>query len=153
MSEQPRTFAEDRFREMLRAAGCRVTAQRLLLLKLLHDCKGHASANDLYHLAGARDPRLNLSTVYRTLSKLKEAGLVHELHLDQEHHHYELVAKGTHHHLICQGCGKILEMTCFLVDEILSHIETEHDFKVTATHIEFTGYCADCQADLNSATE
>ncbi len=146
MSQHLHTFAEDKFREMLRAADCRVTEQRLLLLQLLHDCEGHAGADDLYHLARARDPRLSLSTVYRTLNKLKEVGLVHELHLDDEHHHYELAAKGNHHHLICQGCGEIVEIRCFLVDEMLSHLETEHAIKITNAQIEFTGYCADCWA-------
>jgi len=146
MPRQSHTFAEDKFREMLRMADCRVTAQRLLLLKLLHDCEGHASADDLYHMARAREPRLSLSTVYRTLNKLKETGLVHELHLDDEHHHYELADKGTHHHLICQGCGKVMEINCLFVNEILSHIETEHDFKVMNRRIEFMGYCASCQA-------
>ena len=146
MSEQSHTFAQDKYREMLRAAGCRVTAQRMLLLKLLHDCEGHVGADDLYHLARTRDPRLSLSTVYRTLNKLKETGLVRELHLDDEHHHYELANKGNHHHLICQGCGKIVEIKCFLVDGILSHIEEEHDFKVTDTQMGFLGYCAGCQA-------
>ena len=146
MSVQPHTFAEDKFREMLHTAGCRVTAQRLLLLKLLHDSEGHVSADDLYHLARSFNPRLSLSTVYRTLNKLKKVGLVDELHLDDEHHHYELVGEGNHHHLICQGCGRILEIKCFMVDEMLSHIETDHNFKVTHTQIEFLGYCADCQA-------
>jgi Fur family ferric uptake transcriptional regulator len=153
MSAHPHTLVADRFREMLRSAGCRVTAQRLLLLQLLHDSKGHAGADDLYHLARARDPRLSLSTVYRTLNKLREAGLVHELHLDQEHHHFELAAEDSHHHLICQSCGKVLEMKCFLVDEILSHIEAQHDFKVTGTQMEFVGYCVDCQAGLPSTEE
>ncbi|UCC61919.1 MAG: transcriptional repressor [Anaerolineae bacterium] len=146
MPGQSHTFAEDKFREMLRAAGCRVTAQRLLLLKLLHDSEGHAGADDLYHMARARDPRLSLSTVYRTLNILKEVGLVHELHLDDEHHHYELAAKSTHHHLICQDCGNVMEINCLFVNEILSHIEAEHDFKVMNRRIEFMGYCANCQA-------
>jgi Fur family ferric uptake transcriptional regulator len=146
MSVQPHTLIKDKFREMLHAASCRVTSQRLLLLELLHDCDSHVGADDLYHLARSQDPRLSLSTVYRTLNKLKEVGLVHELHLDDDHHHYELVGKGNHHHLICLGCGKIIEIRCFLVDEILTHIEADHNFKVTHTQIELTGYCADCQA-------
>ncbi len=149
MSDQSHTFAQDKFREMLRAAGCRVTAQRMLLLKLLHDCEGHLGADDLYHLARTREPRLSLSTVYRTLNRLKRTGLVCELHLDDEHHHYELADKGNHHHLICQGCGKIIEIKCFLIDEILSHIEEDHDFEVTNTQMEFLGYCADCQSVKN----
>jgi len=145
MPDQPHTFVEDKFRDMLHGAGCRATVQRLLLLKLLHDCQGHVGADDLYHMARARDPRLSLSTVYRTLSKLKEVGLVHELHLDDEHHHYELAGRGSHHHLICHGCGKVVEIKCFLVDEVLSHIDKEHDFRVTSTQMEFLGYCANCQ--------
>lgn len=146
-----RSLAEEKLREMLREAGCRVTAQRLLLLKLLHDSQGHAGADDLYRLARAHDRRLNLSTVYRTLNKLKEVGLVHELDLDGEHHHFELAGRGSHHHLICEQCGKIIEVKCFLVDEVLSHIEQEHGFKVTNTRMEFRGYCADCWAKLQSA--
>jgi Fur family ferric uptake transcriptional regulator len=146
MLEQPHTSVEDRFREMLRSAGCRVTAQRLLLLKLLHDCEGHVGANDLYHMARARDPRLSLSTVYRTLSKLKEVDLIRELHLDDEHHHYELVGRGDHHHLICQRCGRVVEINGFLVDEILSHLEKEYGFRVVGMQMELLGYCADCQA-------
>lgn len=145
MSQKSRTFIEDKLREMLRASGCRVTSQRLLLLKLLHDYEGHVGADDLYHIARVHDPRLSLSTVYRTLGKLKEVGLVCELHLDDEHHHYELADKSNHHHhLICQGCGRVVELRCFLVDEVLSHIEAEHGFKVTNRQMEFLGYCANC---------
>lgn len=146
-----RSLAEEKLREMLHKAGCRVTAQRLLLLRLLHDSKGHAGADDLYRLARAHDPRLNLSTVYRTLNKLKEVGLVHELHLDGEHHHFELAVRGSHHHLICEQCGKIIETKCFLVDDVLGHIEQEHGFRVTNTQMEFRGYCADCGAKLQLA--
>jgi Fe2+ or Zn2+ uptake regulation protein len=89
---------------------------------------------------------LSLSTVYRTLSKLKEVDLIHELHLDDEHHHYELVSGDNHYHLVCQGCGKVIEIDSFLVDEILSHIEKEHCFRVLGAPIELLGYCADCQA-------
>ncbi|MFZ5918050.1 MAG: Fur family transcriptional regulator [Chloroflexota bacterium] len=152
MAEQPHSFAEDKLREMLHQARCRVTSQRLLLLQMLHDAEGHVGADDLYHLARQRDPRLSLSTVYRTLGKLKEVGLVDELHLDDEHRHYELMGKGDHHHLICERCGRVTEIKCFLVDEILAHIEAEHDFTVTGTRLEFLGYCRDCSQAQQSSS-
>ena len=127
-----------------------MTSQRLLLLRLRHDCQGHVGADDLYHLARPHDARLSLSTVYRTLNTLKEARVVHELGLDDEHRHYELAGKGPHHHLICQACGRIFEIKCFLISDILSHIEAEHDFRVTDTHLEFAGYCADCLSERES---
>ncbi len=137
--------ADDKYRDMLHTAGYRATAQRLLLLRLLQDGKGHVGADDLYARAHARDPRLSLSTVYRTLNSLKQAGLVRELHLDQDHHHYELADKEDHYHLVCQGCGKILEVECFVIDEMLSRIEDRYAFQVTGTQMEFVGFCADCQ--------
>lgn len=150
MPKQNGDYAEERFKEILGEAGCRVTSQRLLLLRLLHDHQGHVGADDLYHLARPHDSRLSLSTVYRTLNTLKEAGVVHELDLDDEHRHYELAGKGPHHHLICQECGRIFEIKCFLISDILSHIEAEHDFKVTSTRLEFAGYCADCWLEKES---
>jgi Fur family ferric uptake transcriptional regulator len=153
MHRKPRKSMEDTFRDMLHTAGYRATAQRLLLLRLLQDNKGHTSADDLYARAHARDAHLSLSTVYRTLNSLKEAGLVRELHLDQDHHHYELADKADHYHLVCQGCGKVLEVECFVIDEMLSRIRDRYRFQVTGTQMEFVGYCADCQARPRSAEE
>ena len=130
---------------MLHEAGCRVTAQRVLLLRLLHNCESHVGADDLYHLARASDPHLSLSTIYRTLNSLKQAGLVRELHLDEEHHHYELAGKGNHHHLVCCDCGKVTEVDSFLIDNMLARLQAQYKFQVIDTPIEFVGYCADCQ--------
>jgi Fur family ferric uptake transcriptional regulator len=153
MQSKPSRSAEDKFRDILRTAGYRATTQRLLLLRLLQDNKGHTSADDLYARAHARDPRLSLSTVYRTLNSLKEAGMVRELHLDQDHHHYELADKEDHYHLVCQGCGRVLEVECFVIDEMLSRIQDRYQFQVTGTQMEFVGYCAGCQARQRSAEE
>jgi Fur family ferric uptake transcriptional regulator len=144
---------EGRLREMLREAGYRATAQRLLVLRLLQNTKGHAGADDLYTSAHARDPNLSLSTVYRTLNSLKEAGLVRELHLDQEHHHYELVDGAAHYHLVCQTCGKVIEVECSLVDDMLSRIQDRYEFQVTGSEMELVGYCADCRTTLPPTDE
>jgi Fur family ferric uptake transcriptional regulator len=146
MDRKPAQSAENRFRDMLHRAGYRATSQRLLLLRLLQDSRVHTSADDLYARAHARDPHLSLSTVYRTLNSLKEAGLVRELHLDQDHHHYELAGKEDHYHLVCQRCGKVLEVECFVIDEMLSRIHERYGFQVTGTQMEFVGFCTDCQA-------
>ena len=146
MQSKPPQAAKDRFREVLHAAGYRATPQRLLLLGLLQDSKVHTSADDLYAQAHARDPHLSLSTVYRTLNSLKEAGLVRELHLDQDHHHYELADKEDHYHLVCQACGQVLEVECFVIDEMLSLIQDRYSFQLTSTQMEFVGLCVDCQA-------
>jgi len=132
-------------RTILRQAGKRVTRQRLLILETIREGEGHLDADEIYRLARAKMPRLNLSTVYRTLSMLKEAGLIEELHLGEEHHHYELKGERGHHHLICQSCGRIVEFECPFSEELIQSLGEEHDFEVTGIHLDMMGYCAECR--------
>ena len=131
-------------RKILRQAGKRITPQRLLILETMRDAGGHLDADEIYRLARRKAPRLSLSTVYRTLAMLKEAGLVDELHLGEEHHHYEIKGDG-HHHLICQGCGKVVEFECPFSQELLRDLGEEHGFEIAGIHLDLVGYCAECR--------
>jgi len=133
------------FRKILRQAGRRVTPQRLLILEAIQKGGGHLDADEIYRLAKQKDPRLSLSTVYRTLTMPKEAGLIEELHLGEEHHHYELRGEGGHHHLICQGCGKVIEFRCPFSEGLTHDLSQEHDFEVTSIHLDVMGYCTECR--------
>lgn len=117
-----------------------MTSQRELLLGIIQE-RGHLDAGEIYRLAKRRNPRLSLSTVYRTLNLLKELGLVEELHLGEEHHHYEAKAEA-HHHLICLGCGKVIE--CRLTED-LRELGRRHGFTVVSAQVELVGYCSDCR--------
>jgi len=132
-------------RKILRRAGRRVTPQRLLILEAIREGGGHLDADEIYSLARRKAPRLSLSTVYRTINVLKEAGMIEELHLGEEHHHYELREKGEHHHFICQGCGKVVEFECPFSQELLRDLGEEHDFEITGIHLDMVGYCAECR--------
>ncbi len=127
-------------RALLRAEKRRMTSQRELLLGIIRE-HGHLDADEIHRLAQRWNPRLSLSTVYRTLSLLKELGLVEELHLGEEHHHYEAKAE-EHHHLVCLGCGKVIE--CFLTEEI-KELGGRHGFEVVSAQVELIGYCSDCR--------
>lgn len=129
----------------LRAAGKRITPQRRLVLGILIATDGHLDAHDIYELGRRQDARLSLSTVYRTLSVLKEAGVVNELHLDEEHHHYELCGKDEHAHLVCLECSKVMEVDSDAFAEAAAAAAEAHGFAVATAQVELTGYCADCR--------
>jgi len=136
-------------RRILRSQGKRSTHQRLLLFELMQEHGGHLDADELYLLARKREPRLSLSTVYRTLSLLKEMDLIEELHFDEEHHHYEVKGRGAeHYHLICLGCGEIIEFESPLTDRVKAQIAQEHHFQVIGVHIDLKGYCRRCTERL-----
>jgi len=133
---------------LLRRAELRVTPQRVLLLEIIRDSAGHLDADEIYSLARDRHPRISLSTVYRTLSLLKEVGLVRELDFDEEHHHYELcdAGEGKHYHLYCLGCGSVIEFESPLVKELQEQLAQEHDFEIMDCQVVVSGYCARCRA-------
>lgn len=129
----------------LRAAGKRITRQRLLILDVLAQSQAHLDAHDIYVRARRLDRRLSLSTVYRTLAVFKAAGVVRELHLDQEHHHYELDAQDEHSHLVCLRCGRVLEVGSDAIADAVGAIAVTYGFEIISAQVELAGYCADCQ--------
>lgn len=135
--------SEGRFR----AAGKRMTNQRRLLLRILAEAGGHLDAREVHNRARQHDPRLSLATVYRTLNSLKEAGVVRELHLDEEHHHYELDEQDGHSHLVCLGCGQVIEVGGQAFVEAARAVGQACGFFVAGAQVELTGYCSACQHD------
>ncbi len=138
--------------EILRAEGKRITAQRSLLLEVIRDSHGHLDAGEIYRRARSKDPRISLSTVYRNLNLLRELGLISELHLDEEHHHYEVREETEHYHLICSNCERVIEFDSPLIPRLLAEVSAEQGFHVERVHIDLVGLCDDCQAALASGS-
>jgi Fe2+ or Zn2+ uptake regulation protein len=128
----------------LRSTGKRITPQRRLVLSILAGSDQHLDAHDIYDRGRRQDVHLSLATVYRTLNLLKETGVVHELHLDDEHHHYELDDKDEHSHLVCLGCGKVIEVDGTLFADAAMAAGEACGFEIASTRVELTGYCLDC---------
>ena len=137
---------EDQVLKSLRAWGKRITPQRSLLLDVIRRSSGHLDASQIYLLARQKDPRISLSTVYRNLNLLKEMGLISRLHLDEEHHHYEIREAEEHYHLICSSCGKVIEFDSSLVEQLAADLSEEKDFVIERVRVDLTGICRECRA-------
>jgi len=131
--------------EALRLRGKRITAQRGLILDIVRESYGHLDAGEIYRRARDKDPRISLSTVYRNLNLLQELGVISELHLDEEHHHYELKEETEHHHLICSGCSRVIEFDSPLVDRLVEQVAREQGFHIDRVHIDLVGLCGECR--------
>ena len=142
-----RDLVQNKTRKLLNMAGLRNTAQRALIMDIIRKGQGqvHLDADEVYRRAKERQPRLSLSTVYRTLQKLKGLGLIEELHFAEAHHHYEIKPRTHHHHLECLGCGKIIEFKYPLAELCKKEVREAKDFEITGSEVRMTGYCADCQ--------
>lgn len=111
----------------------RITPQRILIFDIIKNNPEHFHVEEIYALAKNKDKKINLSTIYRTLSEFKKAGIVDELHLEEDHHH-----------LICGKCGSVIDFKLNLVNNIGRNVAKKHGFKAAKVHIQVTGLCRNC---------
>lgn len=130
---------------MHKSPGARITAQRTLVFDIISHGGGHLGADEIYARARRKNPAISLSTVYRAITKFKELGLVVESHLGQEHHHYEAGHNGSHFHLVCLGCGAVIEFEYPLVQRVRDEIAEAGSFKIVSAEMNLSGYCPRCQ--------
>jgi len=125
--------------------GHSMTAQRRLLLELLRDAEGHIDAKELYRRASVRDESISPATVYRSLNLFKELGLVEEMRLGKVRCYYEIKQSPEHQHLVCQGCGKVIEFQNPHFQKLIEAVRREHKFNITKAELYLEGYCPECE--------
>jgi Fur family ferric uptake transcriptional regulator len=131
--------------EDLKKKGYRLTPQRLMVIEALHEAQGHISALDICHSVQAKYPWVNKSTIYRTLELLKELDLVTETELGGDKLYYHQADKGHHHHLICQKCGKIVDIDEDVFASLESTLRKKYSFSADLKHLAIQGHCLKCQ--------
>ena len=122
------------------------TKQRDAILDAFLVAKGHITSEEIYQQVRAMNPNIGHTTVYRTLKLLCEAGVAQERHFDDGVARYE-VEHEHHDHLVCLGCGKIVEFECESIENSQNSIAAEHGFRLLRHRHELYGYCPACQAD------
>jgi Fe2+ or Zn2+ uptake regulation protein len=87
---------------------------------------------------------ISLGTVYKTLERFNEVGLIHKVSPMTEVARYDAVVD-SHHHFMCIKCQAIKDAGDVLSDQQLSIPET-HGFHVLRAEVMFQGYCPNCKA-------
>lgn len=132
-----------------RPVGQRTTRQRQLVLDVLNDNPGHPDAETIFLLAKARDPKISLATVYRTLALFNENGLVIKHSLGEGHGHFETAQSVPHYHFTCLKCERVIEFQAPEVMQVVSELCEREDIRVSEVHLQLSGLCADCKQSLS----
>jgi len=133
--------------ESLREVGYRLTPQRMLIVSIIHDSKGHITAEEIHKRVVQHYPYVDISTVYRTLQLLKKLHLVSETDLGGGRVQYELSEGERHHHLVCRQCGSALPIDDELIDSLRERLLEEHGFHADMEHFAIFGVCSRCCGD------
>lgn len=129
--------------DALREAGLRATRQRTTVLKALHDRPESVTAQELHAELRATGEPVGLTTVYRTLSALAEAGFLDAFHRDGEQA-FRRCSEDHHHHLICQTCHRVEELAAEEVERWVDGVASRRGFRVTGHRADVFGVCAAC---------
>ena len=125
--------------------GYRLTPQRMMVVEALHSKESHISAEEIFEQLKAKYPYANISTVYRTLELLKELGLAAEIDIGDGLLRYHAIENGRHHHLVCNKCGKMIELSESEFFPLEKSIMKNQGFKADLTHLAIFGLCSSCQ--------
>jgi Fur family peroxide stress response transcriptional regulator len=126
-----------------RDIGFKLTPQRIAILDYLEGNRQHPSAEEIYGAVLKKFSTLSLATVYTTLTALKVRGRIVELTIDPSKKRYDPQA-GSHNHLICVSCKRIIDIPPVRSLELLESVKQE--FTLINAHVEFYGLCPKCTA-------
>jgi Fur family transcriptional regulator, ferric uptake regulator len=131
--------------ETLRAKG-RDGGARRAVVELLGDQHCCLTAQEIFDRLRAGGRRVGIATVYRTLDQLTRDGLVSRVDLGEGTARFEPVHAGGehHHHLVCEGCGKVEAFADDELERALRKVERRTGYSVAGHDVVLRGACHDC---------
>ncbi len=124
--------------------GFRITKPRQAILDVL--VSHPVTVQEIYESLEKKGIHIDLTSVYRSLELFVELKLVQVIELGEGKKRYELLnTDNHHHHVICNTCGVIEDVSIEQEKEILKHVTTKSHFKIDTHTLEFFGQCQNCQ--------
>ncbi len=126
--------------------GLKHSRQRDRIAETFFAMGGHVSVEELVARVRRIDPRISVATVYRTMKLLSDCGLAVPRQFGGGQTRYEAAAGRAHHdHLICTGCGEIVEFANEKIESLQESVARRHGFEVESHKLELYGRCARCR--------
>lgn len=133
------------WREELRSRGYRVTPQRQLVLEAVSSLE-HGTPEQICDEVRRTASGVNISTIYRTLELLEGLGLVVHTHLGHGAPTYHPADRADHVHLVCRGCGSVIQVTPAVTEELVTTLRSDYGFAADVQHLTVFGRCQQCRA-------
>jgi Fur family peroxide stress response transcriptional regulator len=132
------------FEDICRQKRLPVTMQRRVILEAVLRRDDHPTADQIYEAVQERVPQLSRTTVYRVLDKLSQLGAIRRVLLTGGTSRFDGMIR-RHHHLVCTGCGKIIDIDDERLDQLSLPRRKMQGFTVEEFSVQVSGVCADCQ--------
>jgi Fur family ferric uptake transcriptional regulator len=146
MSDTPNSWAE-RATEGLRAVGYRAGSARREVISFLDTQSCCLAAQEIYDHLRTSGRAVGLASVYRVLDTLTERGLLQRLEFGDGVARFEPIRgdHSHHHHLVCDGCGKVETFTDERLEDAIRDVESKSGYAVAAHDVVLRGACNACR--------
>ena len=131
------------FKEKCRANDLKITPQRTVIYRELHNATDHPSADTIYKRVKKELPNISFDTVYRTLLSFSEIGIADVVEGYGEPKRFDPDTR-EHHHFRCIKCGNIKDFRNELYDNLEIPEKFKKEFKVLKKRIVLEGICRSC---------
>jgi Fur family transcriptional regulator, ferric uptake regulator len=132
--------------ETLKNNGLKVTLPRLKVLEMFEKTPGqHFSAEDVYTRLIEQGNDIGIATVYRILMQFADAGLLRKSNFDGDKAWFELEDGEHHDHLLCVGCGKVVEFLNPSIETQQRAVAKAHGFELLEHNMVLYGLCGKCK--------
>jgi Fur family ferric uptake transcriptional regulator len=121
------------------AKGLRLTDQRRTIAQVLEEADDHPDVEQLHARATARDPRISIATVYRTVKLFEEAGILDRLEFGDGRARYEDAEREHHDHLIDLTTGEVVEFIDPEIEALQERIAARLGYRLKGHRLELYG--------------
>jgi Fur family transcriptional regulator, ferric uptake regulator len=139
------TINTESWLSQLQTNGYRLTAPRKAVVEIIARSQHVLSPAAVYEKARKRYPSIGLVTVYRTLEKLEELGLIQRVHQPGGCHSFLASARGHQHLLICQQCGLTQYFSGDNLEQLIHNIGRNSGYAIKEHWLQLFGLCAKCK--------
>lgn len=136
-------------RELLREHGLQVTAQRLAVLAAVAESP-HGTADEIAHTVREQIGAISRQTVYGALSVLADKGLIRRIQPAGSPARFENRVGDNHHHLICRGCGDMVDVDCVVGTAPCLDAADNAGYEIDEAEVIYWGRCPKCQRAARS---
>ena len=125
--------------ELCAERGMRMTEQRRIIAKIIQESEDHPDVEELHRRSVSVDPKISISTVYRTVKLFEDAGIIARHDFRDGRSRYETVPEEHHDHLIDLKSGQVIEFRSPEIEALQERIAREHGFRLVDHRLELYG--------------
>jgi len=144
--KKPKKGWQEKLISYVHEKGGRITRQRLEVAQALLEEKGHVGVGALSDAIKKRFPSVSKATLYRTMKLLCDAGIAKACEFGEGYLRYEAAHPDEHHdHLICTGCGRIMEFEEKAIEALQEAVAKRFNFQIVSHRLDIFGLCEKCR--------